>query len=257
MKWKRTNCRSQRILCFWVVVFCAQLSFGSLADEFKSANQLYDAGKFTEAIAAYEKIEPKSAHIFYNLGNSCFRANQLGKAILNYERARRLAPRDPDILANLKFAEERLGVDAANASPKAIKRFLHSVVFSRTPNEWSGYELAGLLATVIGIGLWVWLPSYRTVWMTLSVAAFLCCAATAGLLAWRVADQRHTPEAIVLLKQADARFAPLTDATVHFKLAEGMRVAVREDRGQWLFVERADGQQGWVPANTVERLGLY
>ena len=239
------------------MVLCAQLSFGSPVDEFKAANQLYDAGKFTEAIAAYEKIEPKSAHVFYNLGNACFRANQLGNAILHYERARRLSPRDPDILANLKFAEERLGVDAANASPKAIERFLHSVVFSRTPSEWSGFELAGLWATVIGVGLWVWLPSYRSVWATLSLAAFLCFSATTGVLAWRVTGQRHRPEAVVLLKQADARFAPLTDATVHFKLAEGMRVAVREDRGQWLFVERVDGQQGWVPANTVERVGLY
>ena len=75
------------------------------ADDFKAANQLYDAGKFTEAAAAYEKIEPKTAHVYYNLGNAWFRQNKLGLAVLNYARARQLAPRDPDILANLKFAQ--------------------------------------------------------------------------------------------------------------------------------------------------------
>ena len=47
-------------------------------DDFKSANALFDAGKFAEAIAVYEKIEPKSAHVLFNLGNAQYRAGQLG-----------------------------------------------------------------------------------------------------------------------------------------------------------------------------------
>ena len=103
-----------------LLLFCAQLSFAAPADDFKAANKLYDAGKFAEAAAAYEKLEPKTAHVFYNLGNAWFRDGKLGLAILNYERARRLAPRDPDILANLKFAEQRLGVDEVNTPPRAV-----------------------------------------------------------------------------------------------------------------------------------------
>src|ERR1041385_4838407 len=90
------------------------------SDDFKAANQLYDAGKFAEAAAVYEKLEPKTAHVYYNLGNAWFRQGKMGLAVLNYERARRLAPRDPDILANLKFAEQRLGVDDVNTAPRAI-----------------------------------------------------------------------------------------------------------------------------------------
>jgi SH3-like domain-containing protein len=54
--------------------------------------------------------------------------------------------------------------------------------------------------------------------------------------------------------ETEARFAPLSDSTIHFRLAEGTRVAIREDRGQWLFVERADGQQGWVKAEAIGRI---
>src|SRR5258706_9448576 len=84
----------------------------ALADEFKAANALYDAGKFAEAAAAYEKIESKTANVYFNLGNAMFRQEKFGLAVLNYERARQLAPRDPDILANLQFAQQRLGVDS-------------------------------------------------------------------------------------------------------------------------------------------------
>jgi hypothetical protein len=46
----------------------------------------------------------------------------------------------------------------------------------------------------------------------------------------------------------------LPEATVHFQLSEGTKVAIREDRGQWIFIERADEQQGWVRAEALERV---
>ena len=54
----------------------------------------------------------------------------------------------------------------------------------------------------------------------------------------------------------EARFAPLPDSTVHFKLAQGTAVSIKEDRGERLFIERADGQQGWVRRDAVERIGV-
>ena len=134
------------------------VAVASPSDDFRAANQLYDAGKFAEAAAAYEKIEPKTAHVYYNLGNAWFRQGKLGEAILNYERARRLAPRDPDILANLKFAEQRLGVDEVNTPPRAIQRFLRSAIASRTASEWSVFELTALWLTVLAVGASIFLP---------------------------------------------------------------------------------------------------
>src|SRR5882724_4891553 len=94
------------VILVWLLGLSAVMAAPS--GDLKAANQLYDSGKFAEAAAAYEKIEPKTAYVYYNLGNAWFRQGKLGLAILNYERARRLTPRDPDILANLKFAEQRL-----------------------------------------------------------------------------------------------------------------------------------------------------
>jgi SH3-like domain-containing protein len=62
------------------------------------------------------------------------------------------------------------------------------------------------------------------------------------------------PQAIVVSGETEARFAPVPDSTVHFRLAEGTQVAIREDRGQWLFVERADGQQGWVKSEALGQI---
>jgi tetratricopeptide (TPR) repeat protein len=244
----------QKSICFSLLLLCAPVSFGAPADDFKAGNKLYDEGKFTEAVAAYEKIEPKTAHVYFNLGNAWFRQDKLGLAILNYERARRLAPRDPDIIANLKFAEQKLGVDEANSSPKAGQTFLRSVVESRTLTEWSRYEIAGLWLAVLAVAAWIFLPKLRTGCLIVAVGAFMGFAVSAGALGYRVANERTAPQGVVVASETEARFAPAPDSTVHFRLGEGTKVAIREDRGQWLCVERADGQQGWVNAEAISRI---
>ena len=258
MNWKRNNSKSQKSgvriqksICSGLLLLCAQLSFAAPADDFKAANQLYDEGKFTEAAAAYEKIEPKTAHVYYNLGNVWFRDGKLGLAVLNYERARRLAPRDPDVLANLKFAEQRLSVDEVNTPPRAVQRFLRSVITSHTSTEWSVFELAALWFTVLAVGGCVFLPRTRTAFLVIAVAGFVGFGVSAFALGFETINLRTAPQAIVVIDQSDARFAPLPESTIHFKLAEGTKIVIREDRGQWLLVERADGQEGWVKSEAA------
>jgi hypothetical protein len=250
MNWKRNSFRISAVV--WLVGL--HVAFAGPGDDFKSANQLYDAGKFAEAATVYEKIEPKTAHVYYNLGNTHFRAGKLGLAILDYERARRLAPRDPDIVANLKFAEQRLGVDDVNAPPHAWQKFLRSIIESRSSTEWGMYELTALWLTALAMGACLYIPRLRTGLLVVAAAAFVGFAASAFALGDEVLRDRMSPAAVVVAGETDARFAPISDSTTHFKLIEGTRVVVREDRGQWLFVERADGQQGWVKSDAVERV---
>jgi tetratricopeptide (TPR) repeat protein len=232
-------------------------AFAGPSDDFKAANQLYDAGRFAEAAAAYEKIEPKTAHAYYNLGNAWFRQGKLGLAILNYQQARRLAPRDPDILANLKFAEQRLGVDDVNAPPRVVQRFLRSVIESRTPTEWSVYELAALWLTALAVSACIYIPRSRTGFLGIAVVGFVGFALSAFAIGDEVLNEQTAPQAIVVAAGTEARFAPMPDSTVHFRIVEGTKVAVREDRGQWLLVERADGQQGWVTSETIGRIASF
>ena len=239
----------------WKLTICSLLvAAPAIASDFSTANALYDEGKFAEAAAVYEKIEPKTANVYYNLGNAWFRQDKLGLAIVNYERARRLAPRDPDVVANLKFAQQKLGVSDVNAPPRAWQRFLRSAAKSRTLNEWRLYELVGLWMVVLSVGAYPFLPKLRMGLVVASVAAFFGFAVSAFALGYRTVNERTAAEAIVVADGTDARFAPFPDSTVHFRLPEGAKLAIREDRGQWLFVERADGQQGWVNAGSLERI---
>jgi hypothetical protein len=240
------------ILFVWLLGLSATVAAPD--DDFKAANQLYDGGKFAEAVSAYEKIEPKTAHVYYNLGNAWFRQNQLGLAVLNYARANRLAPRDPDILANLKFAQQRLGVDETNTPPHTRQRLLHSLIDSCTISEWSAGEVMALWLLVFAIGARVYFPKIRTGVLIVGVTGFIGFGFTTFALSYQVINDHMAPQAIVVAGETEARFAPVPDSTVHFRLAEGTEVVIQEDRGQWLFVERADGQQGWVKTEVLGRI---
>ena len=265
MNWKRRKSddisRLRRVLESLLLVVVLGSGFGGGAaaapvDNFTAAGRLYDSGNFAEAIAAYEKVSPKTPHVFYNLGNACFRAGNMGKAILNYERACRLSPRDPDILANLRFAEERAGVESVNSPSSMRARLLSDVLYHLTMSEWAGCELIGLWGLALGIGLSLWIRNARTALVAVSVVACVTFAVSAPALLYRSARYRTSPPAVVTAGRADTRFAPLAEGTVHFKLAEGSIVRVIEDRGPWVFIERADGQQGWVETKAVELLGI-
>jgi len=229
-----------------ILLLCL-LALPAAADGFQAANALYDAGKFGAAAAAYGRIEPKTAAVYFNLGNAHYRQEQLGLAVLNFERARQLAPRDPDVLANLRFAEARLGVAEINRPPGAVRSWWESFVANRTTSEWSILEIAALWLCILLAAGWLWLPRWRFGLGLAFAVALLWLAVTGGVLVWRVT---RPPVALAVAKAA-ARFAPLEQATVHFEVSPGTKLGVIEDRGQWWFVERADGRRAWVRSESL------
>jgi Flp pilus assembly protein TadD len=71
------------------------------------ANQLYENGRYTEAVQAYQQLVDQSfrgSSLYYNLGNAYYKQGDLGRAIVAYLRAEKLAPRDSEIRVNLDVA---------------------------------------------------------------------------------------------------------------------------------------------------------
>lgn len=124
--------RSAIWLTILAVVAYSPLSSGGAAENqqweeiFFGANQAYKKGRFSDAIDGYSQLLQSgqgSGHLYYNLGNTYFRLNDLGKAILNYERARLMLPRDSDLDFNFRYARDQLK-DAVSESQRYM-----SIVF--------------------------------------------------------------------------------------------------------------------------------
>src|SRR4051812_5495703 len=97
-----------RTLIF-VMAALGSSAFGQSDATLLRANDEFAKGEFREAIRDYQTLvdaKQWNAPVFYNLGNAYFRAGDLGKAILNYERALALDPRHPESAANLALVRE-------------------------------------------------------------------------------------------------------------------------------------------------------
>ena len=99
------------LICLVVLLFAANLFAADATADFSSANELYAKGKFAEAAAIYENILKtggQSPSLLFNAGNAEFKAGHPGKAIAAYRRAELLAPRDPELRANLAFVRKQV-----------------------------------------------------------------------------------------------------------------------------------------------------
>ena len=102
------------ILLFAVIpalAFSGETLRGSTPFTKEAGDSAYSQRRFAEAVEIYEKVidnEGGSVELYYNLGNAAYRSNQLGKAILGYERALRIDPTDEDTRANLEFVQSRM-----------------------------------------------------------------------------------------------------------------------------------------------------
>ncbi len=79
----------------------------SASETMQTANGLYEGGsspRQPRPTSTWSTRDSPTAALFYNLGNAYYKQGDHGRAILNYRRAQQLAPRDPDIEANLALA---------------------------------------------------------------------------------------------------------------------------------------------------------
>lgn len=237
-------------------LFCLLLGaspvFAVGAEDFDAANQQFTAGDFAAAAAGYEQIlaaRGPCAAVLYNLGNSYQRLGRIGPAILAYERARLLTPRDPDLLANLALARKAA---AAFEEPARHPRLEAALTYlSRNELSWlvAGSALVlGGLALVGGVLRWP-RPMLR------QAAVVLACLTSLAMLAGGTVLYLRRGEAsrgIVLPEAATLRLSPFEKAESLGTQGPGKIVHLGEKSGDFHYIEVPGvNLRGWLADKDV------
>jgi len=224
---------------------------------FRNANALYGQGKYAEASAIYQGIADRgfsSASLYYNLGNAYFKQDVLGRAVLNYRRAWRLSPGDPEILKNLEYALENVTDDVAGLPLPIWERARFLVVRQLPLGSWIALASFVYFLTGAGVLLVLLIPVLRkpAAPVLKALLGLLFAAALCAALAF---SYYRIPRAIILDREVAVRYGPQDKDAVAFQLHEGTEVrVVRGDRTDWVQISLPDGKSGWVPAASVERI---
>jgi hypothetical protein len=244
-RWVRMCGMALPCIALWLahpMSMCAQES------DFDAANRASAQSKWAEAARGYENVIARHGHsapVLFNLANAQVAEGKLGPAILNDERARWLAPNDPDIAANLALARRK-----ADLEPEATSR-LAAVAHSMTWTEWSILATAMLWLVTAALPLRRMLPRARQALTAAAVLGALVLLAAISALAMRWHD---LDRAIVTGPEAVARVSPVTVIQPLFTLRAGEPVTIRRTHGAFLLIANHQGREGWVSREAVARI---
>ena len=249
-----------------LLVGTALMTAGQPADTAAMAagNRLAAAGNYTEAIQVYEQLLAQDVHdsaLFYNLGNAYSYQGDLGRAILNYERASQLAPRDADIKANLALVRDRAS-DPFQASPTGPLGVLTGLTQRwLTINETAVLALAfWFVASAVLLALRFATPGRTKDGLRYAALAGLFLVVLFGLsLGARVYADHTQPEGIVIAPTIALSSEPGEQYATGFNLNGGTAVNILETRGSWARLAAPDDSvEGWIPLDSVETVaGIF
>lgn len=231
----------------------------SAEELWSSANEAYNKAEYATALERYNAILDRGLHsaaLYYNLANTYFKTEQLGKAILYYNRALRLAPADEDIRHNLEYAEQ-MTKDSIEEIPEFIlTTWVRAVRGALSSTAWSVISLI-LLAAALAMALFYLLAQRLSLrkmgFYTMVIAALLFILTS--LFAWSEREMIvNSKEAIIMSSAVSIKSSPDRAATELFVLHEGTKVSIGHEIAGWAEVRISDGRKGWVEQSRIEKI---
>ena len=242
-----------------VVSFLGFLLFAAIArgdtaeSDLDAANSAYQNGHFDDSAQLFRQlIEAKgySAPLLLDAGNAELKAGHLGAALLDYERARFLAPLDRGIDQNLQAARHQAGLD-----PDPY-RWWQIVIRTIDWMVWLVVMLtclALILLAIIGTAVANMnaarqgpsLPGWRKFFRAL---LFICIPLGLffGFVELSAVGLNDRVEGVILVKNATLRLSPFESAEKTGAIPEGELVTVEQRHNGYFWIDDRSRQSGWV-----------
>lgn len=239
---------------------------------FKQANDLFNqATKLrvsdeTGARALYEQsiqrfselVESRNIHsgpLYYNLANAYALTGDLGRAILNYRRAQRLTPGEPDLAANLSATRSRIATAVTPATGSQLSRTLLAWHYDTPPRvRFYAFGAFFVLAWIVLLArLHPRVQSHVPLWPT--PVLLVLAGVLMGSLVMQDRAARERREAVIVVDSIVGRKGPDNrgyEPSFNRPLTAGVEVSVLESRPGWSLVRLGDGRETWLPEGAFE-----
>lgn len=240
-----------------LMFLCLVLSASAVTK--KNADDEYKKGNYQQAIKDYEELLKKgpSVDLYYNLGNSYYRTDNITRAVLNYERALLLAPGDADIRFNLQMARSKTIDKITPKSEMFFVTWYKSLVNLASVDQWASVAIVSIVVALIAILCYLFAPklSLRKIGFYGAVV-FVLIFVFSNIFAYEQKQiLTNRTGAIVIAPSAGLKKTPVASSESNVIVHEGSRVEIIDDTmADWKLVELEDGREGWVLSSQIERI---
>ena len=241
------------------LLFAISRSFAAdnIADAWQKGNELYQQKKYDSAAVYFSRVaasRPHSTDVYYNLGNTYYRMDKIGLAILNYERALHADPDNKNAKANLLVAQNHMSNHVQEADTLFLVTWWDVLISASRQRTWALLSL--LLFVAIVAVMWVRKKSNKAgarkvspllvtlgvVWLCTTVLAIASAANSAG-----------DNSAVVMQEDAPLMMEARPGKAVSL-IPEGTLVQIKGSKGSYIAVTLPDGRTGWMKQELVNKI---
>ena len=239
----------------FIFILFTFLSYSQNSELFDQGNDFYNQGRYFEAIEMYNLILKNGSHsdeLYYNLGNSYYKLNDIANSIFYYEKALILSPNDDKILNNLSFANNML-IDKIDSLPKnQISSFFNSLINLFNYSTWQYIYLFFEYVAVIFLVLYFISKKAHDKKRYFITALSLSLFFVFTLIAANISENNYLNDnpAIIFDKEVDLRSEPNLRSEEISTLHEGTKLNVIESVNDWSLIELKNGNKGWLTTSS-------
>ncbi len=243
-------------------ILCFVLSFSIKAQNdsiFNQANDAYADSNYKEAQRLYQNILKNgqaSSELYFNLGNTYYKLEDLANSIYYYEKALKLNPNDKSIQNNLAFAE-RMRLDQFERLPDSeVDKTLDDFITKFSIDTWSIIGIVFLCIAALSFG--VFLLFKRTIVKRLAFGisiGFILFSASAFVMAQTQLEQvKFSVYGIIFQKEKALLEEPNPNSNTLFQLHEGTKIKILDQFRSFYKVELPDGTIGWMTTQNIKKI---
>ncbi len=233
----------------------------------EQADSAYNNEDYRLAIRLYLRTineQGFSPEVYYNLANAYYRIDDLGQAVLYYQRALNLDPSMKDARTNLEFVKTKI-LDRPEDNSTFLTNLHESIIAIYSPDTWAWIAF-GLFALLIGsVALYIFTSnvSLRKVGF-FGAIIILVITVYASIIAWQSANAyKGSNKAVVIVPTANLRTRPGENNTdkvipIHegtiLEITDSMTMPGESSSPKWYDVKISNSSRAWVKASDVEKI---
>ncbi len=262
MKLKRKYNRPNQSLYLLLMLLLPMFSLGDnqqAENLFQKGNQQYAKAQYQQAEQTYQQVLKSgytSAALYFNLGNAFYKLDDLPSAILNYEKAHKLAPNDQEINNNIQFCNLKLADKIEQQPEFFVSKWWHGLILFFSADTFAVLSVVFLLTGFLLLIVYLF-----TNLLVLKKASFYTGFAVilVGLITIFLANRQVNyfathHQAIIFGSSVTVKGSPSANAKPLFVMHEGTKVDVNQQNGNWIEIELPNGNSGWITMDDVKEI---
>jgi hypothetical protein len=251
----------KKLMLFLFCTTCLVAQENTVDRIFGEANELYRKENYEAAISKYEYIATHfklhSTELYFNLGNAYYKLNKIAPAVLNYERALLLDPKNHDTRVNLGYVHKMMIDEVAEVPEAGFFAILSKLTRLMSPDAWAITAViwAFLILILFCIFFLSQNPRFKKLlfFAMFLALAFVLFSVFAGF--FEKSRSCNSKPAIVF-GVVSVLSEPKQSATEAAVLHEGTKVYVMEELDQWRHVKLPNGNDGWLNAASIKEIKI-